>query len=174
MIRKASMDDIPAILNIIADAKSLLKSKHSLQWQDADGYPNFNTFQQDVDKGSLYVVDNNPIVAVCSLGRHGEPTYNQIYDGKWLNDDPFYVIHRLAVKKEAYGKGFGKTLMQKMEMICLAEGIFNIRCDTTHENEPMNHLLLSLGYQDCGIIYLDRPSMADRLRKAYHKILVKK
>ena len=172
MLRKAKMDDLPMILNIIDDAKTLLKSKHSLQWQDQDGYPNFMTFKGDIEKESLYVLTKNQkIVALCALGRDGEPTYDTIYDGKWLNDHPFYVVHRLAVKKEHYGKGYAKELLKDMEEICLEEGINNIRCDTTFENQPMNHLLQKLGYQDCGIIYLNRPSIVDRIRKAYHKQL---
>ncbi|MGD9604917.1 MAG: N-acetyltransferase family protein [Bacilli bacterium] len=172
MIRMAAIEDMTEILKIIADAKALLKSKHSLQWQDDDGYPNGETFLDDIQTNSLYVAcDQGRLVAVCALGRFGEPTYNVIYDGQWLNNEPFYVVHRLAVKKEAYGQGWAKKLMKKMEEICLDEGVKNIRCDTTFENEPMNQLLINLDYQYCGIIHLTRTKIQDRLRKAYQKRL---
>ncbi len=29
-------------------------------------------------------------------GQTDKPTYEKIYDGAWLNDEPYYVIHRLA------------------------------------------------------------------------------
>ncbi|MDD3107321.1 MAG: GNAT family N-acetyltransferase [Bacilli bacterium] len=172
MIRSAKKEDILQILEIISEAKALLKSKNSLQWQDADGYPNYETFMTDLAHNSLYIIEQeNTIVGVCSLVRYGEPTYDVIYEGNWLNNDRYYVIHRLAVRKEVYGKKIAKTLMEAMEKIAIEEGIINIRCDTAFENDPMNHLLLHLGYHKCGIIHLNRITNIDKQRVAYQKIL---
>jgi len=170
VIRKADYKDLDGVLAAIQDAKDLFKSKNSLQWQDTDGYPNRKTMEKDVADGALYVsVIDGIIAAVCSLGRFGEPTYDRIYEGQWLNDCPYYVIHRLAVKKEFYGRGLAKAILDHLEGISLSEGIFDLRCDTAAENQPMNDLLIDRGYKKCGVIYLTRPDVLEKKRIAYHK-----
>ncbi len=170
MIRKADYKDLDAVLEVIQDAKDLFKSKNSLQWQDKNGYPNRKTMEKDVADGALYVsVTDGKVTAVCSLGRFGEPTYNSIYEGQWLNDHPYYVIHRLAVKKEFYGRGLAKEILDHLEQISLSEGISDLRCDTAIENVPMNDLLLNRGYRKCGVIYLTRSDVLEKKRIAYHK-----
>jgi len=171
MIRKAVNEDIWTILEVVKDAKELFKKNKSLQWQDSDDYPNYQTFLEDINNDSLYVnIRDNQIVGLCAIVTTGEQTYDKIYQGSWLNDEDFYVIHRLAVRKDYYGKKVAKELMLYAENLAITSNVHNMRADTTVENSPMNNLLISLGYSKCGIIYLNR-NVNNNTRMAYQKIL---
>lgn len=172
MIRKARLEDLNEALTVIADAKELLKNSGSLQWQDKDGYPNYQALKNDIDNQSLYIkIINGMIAGIAALGRDGEPTYDNIYQGNWLNNEKFYVIHRLAVKKEFYRQGVAKEILTFFEQIAQSFGVYNIKIDTTRENIAMNNLLIHCGYQKCGVIYLDRKDVYDKERLAYQKVL---
>lgn len=173
MIRQARIEDLNEVLTVIADAKELLKNNGSLQWQDKDGYPNYQTLKNDIDKQSLYVKTINGVIAgIAVLGKDGEPAYDNIYQGNWLNNEKFYVIHRLAVKKEYYRQGIAKEILTFFEQVTQSMGVDNIKIDTTQENIAMNNLLINCGYQKCGVIYLNRKDVYDKERLAYQKVLI--
>lgn len=172
MIRLANYSDLAQVLDVIQDAKNLFTEKGSTQWQDLDGYPNRETFIQDIDNNSLYVkVVDNRVVGVMALSRSREKAYDIIYDGKWLNDDKYYVVHRLAVKKECYGKGYAKELLKFADEVTKSEGVYNIKVDTMRNNIIMQNLLINCGYIECGIILLLRENVLERERVAFQKVL---
>lgn len=53
-IRSAKINDLDEIMLIIDEAKQLLKSDGSPQWQD--GTPNSEIFQEDIKKKRCYVL----------------------------------------------------------------------------------------------------------------------
>ena len=172
MIRKAKIEEVNEINSIINDAKLLFKMAGSTQWQDLDGYPNTITLINDINKEQLYVkVVDNILVAVVVVSKETEEAYNKIYEGAWLNDKKYYVVHRLAVRKEYYGKGLAKELLQYAEKVALADGVKNIRVDTMLNNIKMINLLKSFGYINCGVIHLLRKDVLENERLAFHKIL---
>lgn len=172
MIRKATINEVSVINEIYLDAKALFKSVGSTQWLDTDGYPNQVSITNDIKRDELYVKEVNGIVtAVASLTREEETAYNKIYEGNWLNNDKYYTIHRIAVKKEYYGKGYAKELMQYLENETIKDGIFNIKIDTMENNTRMIKLLESIGYVRCGVIYLLRPNVLEKKRIGFQKVL---
>ena len=52
-IKLANISDIPQIMEVISDAKNLLKQSGSLQW-NTDSYPNEETFINDINNHVLY------------------------------------------------------------------------------------------------------------------------
>ena len=101
-IRLSTFDDIPNIMTIIDDAKAYLASQNIDQWQN--GYPNAEQIENDIKKGESYVVvnDENKIMATSMFTLRKEPTYKEVFDGKWIisEDEIYGVIHRMAIKKE--------------------------------------------------------------------------
>ena len=167
MIRKATHLDIDAIENVAASARAFIKTSGSLQWQD--GYPFWEVFVRDIDRGVLYVYEEaGEILGIVSLISGRDENYAEIFEGSWLNDEPYYAIHNLAVS--ARGRGNGKRLMGFAEEVARENGIRNLRCDTAEENLIMQHLLASWGYERCGVIYLKRTTVHNK-RIAYQKIL---
>lgn len=152
MIRKSSRADITAIMEIVADAQALLRSRGVDQWQD--GYPTADIIEQDIARSESYVLeDRDVVVATAVISFAGEVTYNTI-DGQWLNSNDYVVVHRLAVRNSALGSGLAQKMMLYAETLALEHGVTDIRVDTHCDNKAMQSLLNRLGYTVCGKITL--------------------
>lgn len=160
-IRMAYPNEIKRIMEIIQDAKESLAQRQVDQWQD--GYPDEEIIFEDILESRGYVaVEDQEVVAYAAVHKGNEAAYNEIYDGKWEHDNYNYVtFHRVAVAKEAAGKGVAQTFLQG-----LIEGEKgpDFRCDTHPDNLVMQHLLEKLGYHYCGKVPIDG------VRLAYQKI----
>lgn len=152
IIRKSKLDDIAAIMEIVADAQALLRSQGVDQWQD--GYPTVDVITKDIANDDSYVLEDEGIViATAVISFAGEVTYNSI-DGAWLNDNDYVVVHRLAVRNSALRGGLARQMMLYAEKLALECNISDIRVDTHSDNKAMQSLLTSLGYALCGKITL--------------------
>ena len=149
--RRATMQDLNQVMEAVEDAREFLKMQGNGQWQD--GYPNQDDFINDINNKRLFVVldDNNPdnIAGVCALTYH-EEDYHHLYEGKWLTNLPYMVMHRVAVKKEYRGQGYGKKLFQIFVDQAKLEGYRSLRIDTHEGNALMRHLIASFGFELCG------------------------
>ncbi|CAG5081833.1 GNAT family N-acetyltransferase [Parvicella tangerina] len=167
--RKSAYNDIEGIMKIIRDAQKLLASQGSDQWQD--GYPDVARITLDIDNNESYIVENEEgeLMATTMFTLGGEPTYNKI-EGEWLTQDPvqYGVIHRLAVSADHRKKGLAKFILKKCEDLLVERQFDSLRIDTHRKNVGMQNLLTGLGYQYCGVIYLN--SGSERL--AYEKMVV--
>ncbi len=146
-IRPSTQADIPTLLQIAEEAKQTMReSGNQHQW--TDGYPSAEVFREDILRGVSYVVEReDKPVATFALIPGPDVTYAKIYEGQWLSDEPYYVIHRIASRQGVSGVlklvvdyAFGQTK--------------SIRIDTHRDNAIMQHLLKKLGFTYCGIIYL--------------------
>lgn len=150
--RKTQMTDIDAIMQIIREAQCYFKSQHIDQWQN--GYPNETTFIADLDLGNSYVfMENDKIIATAMISFDKEPTYNQI-SGKWLSDDAYAVIHRIAVKSDMKGKNIAGKILELTQQLALDKNIHSIRIDTHRDNLAMQRVITKFGFVYCGLIYL--------------------
>ena len=159
-IRKSILADLPTILSLRDQAREIMRSYgNTFQWPD--GYPRDDMFLRDIELGGSHVMLDNRgiIVGTFALLPSPEVTYNVIYDGQWLNDEPYHVIHRIASTPDAHG------ILDTLLDYC--EGrVTNIRIDTHEANFIMRKGLEKRGYQYCGIIYL----LDGNARLAYQKI----
>lgn len=164
--RKAKNEDIPEIMEIIKEAQEYFKSKGINQWQD--GYPNENNLKEDILADESYVIlINGKIIATAAISFRGESTYDKIYNGEWLSNRKYGVIHRVAVSNNYKGKGISNEIIKFSEIKCKEHGIFSIKIDTHEENFVMRGLLEKNGFEYCGIIILE--DGAERV--AYEKLL---
>lgn len=154
ILRKTRQEEINKVLKIIDEAKETLKKNNINQWQN--GYPNKDVILNDIKKSESYVLDHDgEIIGTTALSFNGEKTYDKIYEGKWLSNGAYAVIHRIAVVKIEGLKGIGTEILKKSEEICLSKGIRNIKIDTHKDNKAMQGLLLKNNYEYCGVIYLE-------------------
>ncbi|WP_321330803.1 GNAT family N-acetyltransferase [uncultured Bacteroides sp.] len=147
-IRKTQLEELDTLMNIYAQAKLFMrKTGNNNQW--IDGYPSREIAMKDITNGNSYVCtdDDNEIVATFCFIQGEDATYLKIYDGQWLNDRPYGVVHRLAGTGKS--KGIGTFCLQWCFDQCK-----NIRVDTHHDNVVMQNLLKKNGYVTCGIIYI--------------------
>lgn len=147
-IRKSTYQDIDRIMDVYAKAKLFMAATgNGGQW--TNGYPSKELIAEDIEKGYSYVcIDGeNEIVGVFFFRIGEDPTYLRIYEGRWLDDAPYGVMHRLA--------GSGK--IKGLAPLCLEWGFRqcgNLRVDTHRNNVVMQHILQKDGFVRCGIIYI--------------------
>jgi ribosomal protein S18 acetylase RimI-like enzyme len=152
--RKSVETDIKDIMNIISQAQAYLKKQGINQWQN--NYPNVETISNDIhNKNSYVLLKDDTIVATVAVSFHGEKTYDSIYEGKWITDKEYAVIHRIAVDNNYKGMGLSSQIMKNVEELSLSKGVYSIRVDTHEENLSMQKLLKKNKFQYCGIIYLE-------------------
>lgn len=165
-IRPAQSNDIERIMEIVRDAQRWFALQHIDQWQD--GYPTVEIFLRDITRGECYVVlSRQQVIAVGVISFAGEPTYSKIYDGKWINDEEYVVVHRIAVDTNHKGRGVAGAILLYAERLAAERGVKSFRIDTHRDNQPMRHVITKQGFIHCGRILLE--SGAER--EAYQKVI---
>ena len=159
MIEKATLSQLPKIMSVYANARQFMaQNGNPDQWGTA--YPTEAMIRQDILNGKCYVNScGDRIRAVFYFAVEADPTYGYI-EGAWLNDEPYGVIHRIAVGES--GKGVAAECFAFASERCK-----NIRIDTHEKNIPMQRCLAKNGFTRCGIIYLENGDP----RIAYQKVI---
>lgn len=154
IFRRATKADIEPSVEIMNDAIRRLGEQGVDQWQH--GYPNRERITQDVQEGIGWVLClQGEVVAYGAMVFTGEPAYAHITDGSWLtNDENYAVVHRMCVRQGHIGKGYGRRFMAEAEREA-AKSRKSMRIDTHADNRIMQHLMRSMGYTYCGIIYFE-------------------
>ena len=155
-IRKTTPQDLPRVMAIYIHARQFMADTgNPHQW--TEGHPVQSIIEGDIAQGLSYVCVNqedHPL-AVFFFDTRPDATYGKI-EGAWISQGEYGVIHRIASDT----KGAGTFCIN-----WCYEQINNIRIDTHRDNAPMRQLLDKLGYQYCGIIWLDN----GHERMAYQK-----
>ena len=163
---RTTEQDIPSVMEIIRAGQRYFRQANIYQW--VNNYPNEDIIKKDILKGYSYVlVHEGKIVATAAVAFDGEPTYEKIYDGNWLTDEEYGVIHRIAVAEELKGQGVAGELLKKVEELCRERQVRSIKIDTHEDNKPMQRLMEKNGFVYCGVIYLESGSK----RIAFEKVL---
>ncbi len=150
LIRLATPEDVPVLMEMMRRVVPLMRSTGNLQWND--DYPNEGVFLRDIERGQLWVAEIEGAVAgVTAMTTAEEPDYAQ---ADWDSTQPALVIHRLAVDPDFRGAGIARALLVKAEEIALAQSLFIVRADTNTENQATQRLFPSLGYRFAGEISL--------------------
>ncbi len=163
-LRKATLTDLSTIWTILQQAIQQRKQDGSEQWQN--GYPNEQTVYDDISNSYGYVlIDNNAVIAYAAIIFGVEPAYTDI-KGKWLTNNDYVVVHRVATANEVKGKGVATILFKMIEDLCINEKVYSIKVDTNFDNIPMMRILDKLNYVYCGEIFFSGAP-----RRAYEKVI---
>ncbi len=150
---KATEEDIPAVTAILNAAVERMLAEGKQQWDYS--YPNETHVRTDVAEGNGYILQrNNKTVAYGAVVFDGEPAYNSIR-GKWLSDEPYVVVHRMAVLPDSQNRGCGMSFLKSVEKLALSNGIKSFRVDTNYDNIRMLNLLKKAGFVYCGEIWYE-------------------
>ena len=146
-IRAARIEEIDVVMEVFDAAKFFMrKTGNDKQW--IDGYPSPELILNNIRDESFYVcMSDTKIVGVFYFKIEEDRTYNKIYEGEWLNNDPYGVVHRIA------SNGICKAVGSFCLRWCF-EQCNNIRVDTHRDNIVMQNVLNKNGFKRCGIIYL--------------------
>ena len=147
-VRPASTEDVPRLMELFRQARETMREDGNLtQW--AGEYPSSEVVLEDIRLRRCFVIEENgSVVGTFAFIKGIEPTYNQIYEGRWLEDTlPYATIHRLASTRDSHG----------VAQACFDwawEQCKNLRVDTHEDNHIMQHCIQKAGFTYCGIIYL--------------------
>lgn len=152
--KRAKDENINTIMAIIQRAQAYLKSQGIDQWQN--NYPNIETISNDIQNSNGYILlKDNVIVGTVVIIFGPDKTYKSIYNGEWLTNGKYAVLHRMAINSDYHGFGLATEMIKQAEVMCKDNGINSIKVDTHKENIAMQKRLLNSGFIYCGIIYLE-------------------
>lgn len=165
-IRQTTMEDLDIVMELYARARRFMRENGNPdQW--GDHYPPRELVMEDITAGRSYVCvaetaekhSAESIIGVFYYGEEAEENYKKIYGGRWLNEKPYGVVHRIAAPTGVKGAaGFCINW-------CYEKSGRNLRLDTHQNNAPMHHMLAKNGFVRCGLIDLADGSQ----RIAYQK-----
>lgn len=146
-IRKSAIDDLNEIMSIYRIAQDfMIASGNPNQW--GHSYPTEELIKDDIKNEMSYLIcDDNEPHAVFTLFDGLEPTYQYIENGKWLNENPYVTLHRIASDGKVHG--IFKCAIDYCKSIS-----DNIRIDTHNSNEIMQKQIEKNGFKKCGTIYV--------------------
>lgn len=164
VFRKATEADIAPAGAILRQAVDRMLAEGKQQWDHS--YPNETHIRADIDRSIAYVLElDGEVVAYGAVLFDGEPAYD-IIDGKWLSDDAYVVVHRLATLMSSQRTGLAMTYLRAVEHLAHSQGIRSFRVDTNFDNIRMLNLLAKAGFTYCGQVLYPRGP-----RKAFEKTL---
>ncbi|MBO7364484.1 MAG: GNAT family N-acetyltransferase [Lachnospiraceae bacterium] len=147
MIRRSAPQDYKRLLALYEGARTFMKA-HGNPTQWGDFSPTKARILEDIACGGYVAEEDGVVYGAFFLMPGPDPTYLRIEEGEWLNDEPYYVIHRIC----SDGKPGRGVLKQAVSFALTMTA--NIRIDTHQDNRVMREALTKLGFRYCGIISL--------------------
>lgn len=155
MIRLATLNDLPEILEIYDYARQFMRAQgNPTQW--GDSHPEKEILEDDINNGNLFVIEGDnfdadekfdgSIDGVFAFIIGEDSTYDIIDNGQWASNNTYGTIHRVASAKGASG------IVTATIDYCKAMHPY-IRIDTHEKNLVMQHLIKKSGFKKSGIIY---------------------
>lgn len=157
-IRKTTLNDLTPVIQLFEEAKKFMASTGNPNQWNRDFT---QAITDDIALGQSYVcVENDEILGTFCFCIGEDPTYIEIYDGNWLNQDQYGVIHRITAKTKS--GGVGSFCVDYCKSIC-----DNIKIDTHHDNTVMQSFLTKHDFVKCGEIRLENgdPRIAYQYKK---------
>lgn len=155
-IRLATLNDIPAIMQLVTDVVPVMQASGNFQWDST--YPNAKVFENDITLSQLWVADvDGQIGGVTAITTDQDPEYAEV---GWNISETAIVTHRLAVSLNHRGQGIAEALLKQAEIVAQTKGIKILRIDTNSNNKATRMLFPKLGYEFAGEISLSfRPNL---------------
>lgn len=153
-IRTATAEDLARCMEIYRLAQRfMVKAGNPNQWQV--GFPPQEQIERDIAGHHLMVWADEDDVPQGSFAYlpGPEPDYAKIYEGEWLDDGRYRVVHRFATAQQ--DRGIGSAMMRWALEHAEREGVA-VRIDTHRDNIPMQGLIRSCGFIYCGIVHIRR------------------
>ena len=146
----ARWEDLRTAMDNLNAGREFQREQGFVQWPD--GYPDEESVRQDLRTGKGYVLKADGKIAVyLYIGFDGDPAYPAI-KGAWHHEEPYAVIHRMAVSPAFRGQGIASIVFSLAEKFCAERGAATLRIDTDGQNKRMQHVLTKNGFSYCGTV----------------------
>ncbi len=140
------------MMEIYAFARAAMAAQGNPRQWGPTNWPPEALIHQDIREGHSYVCTNDAGQVIGTFfficGPDIEPTYRNITGGKWRDDSPYGVVHRIAA--DGSQKGTGAFCLNWAYARC-----GHLRIDTHGDNKVMQRLAQKLGFVHCGTIYVE-------------------
>lgn len=146
VIRKAVLNDLDSIMQIIKETIMEMKLYNNTQWDER--YPKSVDFIKDIENDDLYVEDMYGQVIGFICINYIEPVE---YKGlNWSSNEKAIIIHRMAIDSKYRNQGIGTRLMKHAEDTAFSNGVRYLKTDTYSINTKMNSLFKKCGFKLIG------------------------
>lgn len=166
IFRLANENEKEDILKIYIDGANQLKKDSVNQWQ-GKYYPSILDIDKHILKDLFVLEYQNTIVSTSCLVFGVDSDYENI-KGKWNTKKEYISIHKVATNNDFKRNGFCKKMISFIE-IYAKKNNKDLRIDTHEDNKKMQKFILSVGFNYCGIVYLN----GNLKRFAYDKKIIK-
>ncbi len=147
-IRLAKVENLEEIHSIYGRAIAFMRENgNHKQWTDRPTL--LKKVERDIALGQCYLwTDNGEILGVFSVIHGEDPVYKTIYNGEWLNLEPYVTLHRIASSGKR--KGLFSAAVEFCKTRC-----DNIKIATHEDNIIMRNAIFKHGFKRCGTIRLE-------------------
>ncbi|UQS85658.1 GNAT family N-acetyltransferase [Apilactobacillus apisilvae] len=172
LMRRAHIEDLNAIKQIIFEGKELLSKQGVNQWQD--GYPNTDSLINDIrNQWTVVLEENGEILGTAAVIPGTDDSYENL-DGIWLSNGPYVSIHRVAVSNHHHGRGLSQKLFEAIyDVVKNVNGINSIRVDTNPDNLGMQHVIKKAGFIETGKVVPISATQNTKIRNYAYERLIK-
>lgn len=146
MIRKASLNDVDSIMDIIKSTVEEMKTYNNTQWDES--YPQAKDFIKDIESEELYVEAEGKEIKGFICINYIEP--KEYDDLNWVSNSKAMVIHRMAVNPKFRQQGIATKLIKLAEQLALDNNVVYLKTDTYSINTKMNSLFKKCGFNLVG------------------------
>ncbi|WP_446051126.1 GNAT family N-acetyltransferase [Zobellia laminariae] len=155
MVRSAKLSEIPQILNITRACAAAMIKNGIYQWNE--DYPNKEAFELDIERGELYVFEEDgQVIGTIVLSTLMDEEYVPV---EWLTpSDKNIYIHRVSVHPDLQGKGYAQKLMAFAEDYARKNAFVSIRLDTFSQNKRNQKFYETRGFERLGDIFFPKQS----------------
>ncbi len=164
MIRKATVNDLDSIMEILSKIILEMHSYNNYQWDE--NYPRADDFSTDISKGDLFVsVIEDEVVGFVCINRDEPKEYEGL---KWSSNNDALVIHRMGVSPDYRQLGIGAELVGLADELAKSIGMKYLKTDTYSLNTKAQGL-----FEKCGYLYIGKMNILGREKAfyCYDKIL---
>lgn len=146
MIRKAMLQDLNSIMEIIAKIIEEMHAYNNFQWDE--NYPQVCDFAVDIEKGELFVSEReNKVVGFICINRDEPKEYEGL---KWSSAGDALVIHRMGVSTDHRKAGIGTELVGYADELAKESNLSYLKTDTYSLNIKVQGLFQKCGYRFVG------------------------
>ena len=165
-MRKAEINDIKKIVNIIDEAKKNLKADGIDQWQIDSMNEEF--LLKQVKTGKSFVYEDGEILAYAYLSDEKEEAY-KVWEDDFAGKNPI-TIHTFAVHSQMTKRGVAMKFFIDIIKYDKKYQFDSLRIDTHEDNYKMRGLINKLGFKKIGNIFIDEEGRK-KPRICYERLL---
>ena len=105
-IRKTKPEELEVLLKMYEHARRFMATHgNASQWEN--NYPSPQLILDDITEGNSYVcTEQDQIIATFYYKEGADPTYMRIYDGDWINNSRYGVVHRITYNGNVKGSAY--------------------------------------------------------------------